>query len=130
MSRGDPARALGAGWSAVESDDAGAYRWITAPTARVVVPPARGVWRAIRVEAFQPHDAAPATLALAVGGEVLPAQPLRSGWADYEWQVPADRARHAAGRPLDVSLRVEPARAGEVLSASRIIAIASVQCTE
>jgi hypothetical protein len=128
MSRGEPARAIGAGWSAVESDDAGPYRWITEPRARVLVPPTAGPWRAVRVEAFRPGGRGPATIALAVGAHELPAQPLRPGWADYEWQLPAAAAGLGTA-PVDVTVRVDAGGAATPEPA-HAIAVASLRFTE
>ncbi len=62
MTRDDQARLVGAGWSEVETDDAGAYRWTTGPEARLVLPASSPLWRTLTVEAFRPPGDGAATL--------------------------------------------------------------------
>lgn len=130
MNRGDAARSMGAGWSAVESDDAGAYRWMTAPHARVLVPRPPAPWRRVRIEAFRPGGRAPATLSLALGAHALPPLSLRPGWADYEWSVPSDVAAGLTAAPVDVTLVVDAPEAAASSAAARLVAVASLRFTE
>jgi hypothetical protein len=132
MTRGEPARAIGAGWSSVETDDAGAYRWMTGPRARVVLTRAEAHWRAVRVEAFCPGHRDGATLTLSLGPHALPPRPLVAGWAVYEWEVPEEAARALAAGPVDVSLEIGPdEHEGAAGSADpRLVAVASLRFTD
>jgi hypothetical protein len=131
MTRGEPARAIGAGWSSVESDDAGAYRWMTASRARVVLTRAEVRWRSVRVEAFCPGHRGGATLTLSLGPHALPPRPLVAGWAVYEWEVPEEAARALAAGPVDVSLEVGPSGQDDAAGAAdtRLVAVASLRFT-
>jgi hypothetical protein len=131
MTRGEPARAIGAGWSSVESDDAGAYRWMTASRARIVLSRAEAHWRSVRVEAFCPGVRDGATLTLSLGPHALPPRPLVAGWAVYEWEVPEGAARALAAGPVDVSLEVGPDGQEDASGAAeaRLLAVASLRLT-
>jgi hypothetical protein len=129
MNRGEAARAVGAGWSDVESDDAGPYRWVVAPRARLLVSRPRVPWRTIRVEAFRPDGPGPATLAVGLGDRLLAPLPLRPGWAAYEWAVPPEAAVELTAPAVDVALVVD---AGAVPPAPgpRLIAVAALRFAE
>jgi hypothetical protein len=87
MARDDQAQLTGDGWSAVDADAVGAFRWMTASEARLVLPIALGEARRISV---QLHDAAggATTVRLSVNGAELPQQSLQTGWHAYEWRLP------------------------------------------
>jgi hypothetical protein len=130
MHRGTVARTMGAGWSAVEGDDAGPYRWMTAPRARVVVPQPPAPWRTVRIEAFRPAGRPQGTLSVALGPHVLPPVPLRPGWADYHWAVPADVAARLTAAPVDVTVVVDAPEAAAPNDPDGFIAVASMRFTE
>jgi hypothetical protein len=88
MSRDEQAQLTGYGWSPVDWDSIGPYRWLTAPEARLVLPVAVSHPRRIRVHAAFDGARAPATLRLRLNATELPAQPLRAGWHAYEWPLP------------------------------------------
>ncbi len=88
MTRDDQERLVGAGWSAVETDDAGPYRWTTDREARLVLPPSGPAWRTLTVDAFRPEGSGAASLGIRVNGEVLPPQPVQGGWQRYTWTLP------------------------------------------
>jgi len=47
MTRDDQARLIGSGWSQVETDDAGTYRWTSDHEARLLLPPSFPAWRTL-----------------------------------------------------------------------------------
>ena len=88
MARDDQSLLVGAGWSRVEADEGGAYRWMSAETARLVLPLTLEGPRKLRLQVrFVPGGAA-ATLELAVGPFSLGARALGPGWQTYEWDLP------------------------------------------
>jgi hypothetical protein len=88
MARDDQAQLTGYGWSAVDHDAVGPYRWITAAEGRLVLPIAGPAPRAIRLQAMLDGAGTAATVALRVNRTELPAQALRAGWHTYEWSLP------------------------------------------
>jgi hypothetical protein len=88
MARDEQAQLTGHGWSAVDRDPLGSYRWMTAPEARLVLPIAGPAARAIRIQARLEHAPAGATVRLRLNRTELPSQSLRAGWHAYEWSLP------------------------------------------
>ena len=88
MTRDDQTRLIGTGWSEVETDDAGPYRWVLDREARLVLPASWLAWGSLTVEAFRPTSAGAAAVALRINGEILPAQPMQAGWHRYSWTLP------------------------------------------
>jgi hypothetical protein len=88
MTRDDQAQLTGDGWSAVESDDTSAYRWMTETEGRLVLPIANADPARIRVQAWREAQSAATTMRLRLNGAELPAQPLQEGWHAYEWTLP------------------------------------------
>jgi hypothetical protein len=109
MTRDDQVFLLGAGWSEVETDHAGPYRWIRGREARLVVPASPRAWRTLTVEAFGPAGDAAATLLLRVGGVDLDPQRLRAGWQAYTWTVPPPVAEALRARSAEVAVIVDGA---------------------
>ncbi len=88
MTRDDQVRLFGPGWSEVETDDAGPYRWTTDREARLLLPPSWLAWRTLTVDAFRPDGSGAAALGIRVNGEMLPPQPVQGGWQRYTWTLP------------------------------------------
>ena len=88
MARDDQAQLTGHGWSAVDHDAVGPYRWMTAARGRLVLPIAGPEPQAIRIQAMLDGAGTAATVALRVNRTELPAQALRAGWHTYEWSLP------------------------------------------
>lgn len=109
MTRDDQALLLGAGWSPVESDDAGSYRWTTGREARLVLPGSSERWTTLAIDAFLPNGAASPTLALRVAGAVLEAKPIQAGWHTYTWSLPPAVIDRLDQAPSELTLVVEGA---------------------
>ena len=120
MTRDDQVRLIGPGWSEVETDDAGPYRWTTDREARLVLPPSWPAWRTLTIDAFQPEGGASA-LGIRVNGEVLSSQPLRGGWQRYTWPLPAAVSQALGRVSAEISLIVDgpPSSRGLAVSAIR-----------
>ena len=121
MTRDDQVRLIGTGWSAVETDDAGPYRWTTAPEARLVLPPSGSTWRTLTVDAFRPDGDGPSTMAVRVDGDALPPQPLQNGWHRYTWPLPpaVSAALGRSSAELDLIVGGAPSPRGVAVSAIR-----------
>jgi hypothetical protein len=123
MTRDDQARLLGAGWSAVETDDAGPYRWTRAREARLVLPAAPVAWCALAIEAFRRSGDghAAASISVHVNGVALPAQPLRAGWQAYRWPLPPAVAEALTQASAELSVVVDgvPAEHGIAVASLR-----------
>ena len=127
MTRDDQARLVGAGWSGIETDDAGPFRWMTATEARLILPGTVQEWRTIRVEAFRATGDGPGTLALRLNDVALAPQPVQNGWHAYEWTVPDVPMNAAPAAAVEVEVTVDrlgPAGASDRL---RGLAVASVR---
>jgi hypothetical protein len=111
MGRDEQAQLTGAGWSAVESDAAGPYRWMTAGAARLILPTRRADVRRIRLLALHAADGKhPSAIRVRLNDRDLPAQPLRPGWHAYEWSL-ADGTIHPGSNEATVVL--DPVGVGE-----------------
>ena len=91
MGRDAQAQLTGDGWSRVDWDAAGPFRWMTAAEARLVLPVARAPVTHVRVQALRDDRSPATTVALRVNGASLPAQALQPGWHIYEWDRPGRR---------------------------------------
>jgi hypothetical protein len=91
MGRDAQAQLTGAGWSSVDWDDGGPFRWMTATEARVILPLSRSPASRIRVEALREARSPDTIMRLRVNGTELTPRPLQPGWHVYEWDVPAGR---------------------------------------
>lgn len=109
MTRDDQAQLTGDGWSAVEADDIGSWRWMTTAEARVVLPTMRPETSRIRVQALLDDLHGPTTIRLRLNGVDLPWQTLREGWQVYEWQPPADVLRAGVNEAAIIVDRLPPA---------------------
>ena len=87
MGRDAQAQLIGDGWSAVDLDDGGPFRWMTTE-ARIILPVPGSPARLIRVQALREARSPDATMRLRVNGTELAPQPLQPGWHVYEWAVP------------------------------------------
>jgi hypothetical protein len=89
MARDEQSQLTGDGWSSVDFDVVGPYRWMTAPESALVMPIAAPGPTHVRVQALRrPGTGGPTTMGLRINGTTLPAQPIQSGWHAYEWRVP------------------------------------------
>ena len=122
MSRDEQSQLVGTGWSRVDADPGGPFRWMTATEARVLMPLARAGARRIRIQAFR-EAVGPSSIRLALDGVALPWQPLRSGWQAYEWELPADLALVG---PVDAAVIVDALPAPVSGAIPRAVAIAEI----
>jgi hypothetical protein len=97
--RDEQAQLIGSGWSGVESDEAGPYRWMTARDARLVLPASHAGARRIRLQVLHTADDG-AAIGLRMNGTELSALPLRAGWHTYEWTVPDGLIREGANEAV------------------------------
>ncbi len=89
MARDEQSQLTGDGWSAVDFDVVGPYRWMTASESALVLPVAATGHTHVRLQALQRPDRAGSTrLALRLNETMLPAQLIQPGWHAYEWSVP------------------------------------------
>ncbi len=88
MGRDEQAQLTGDGWSDVDWDAVGPYRWMTATEARLVLPVVGAHASRMRIQAFCREASAAMAVRLRVNGTELPAQALTTGWKAYEWAVP------------------------------------------
>ncbi|MEO5819083.1 MAG: DUF2723 domain-containing protein [Vicinamibacteraceae bacterium] len=119
MTRDDQERLIGAGWSAVETDDAGSYRWMADREARLLLPPSTP-WRTVTVDAFRPDGTGAAGLGIRINGETLPAQPLRGGWQRYAWTLPPTASVALGRASAELSLIVDGPASPRGLAVSAI----------
>jgi hypothetical protein len=89
MARGEQAQLTGDGWSSVDFDIVGPYRWMTANESALVLPIAAPDATHIRVQALRrPDGYGPTSIALRINETLLPVQPMATGWRAYEWSIP------------------------------------------
>lgn len=93
---------LGAGWSPVGADDGGGFVLSLATEAELLVP-CTAACSDVRLQLWS--DAAAGDVGLAIDRLPASPQPLRAGWNDYAWPLPA-----AARHPGTVSLVLSPSR--------------------
>jgi hypothetical protein len=90
MGRTAQRQLLGHGWSPVDGDVAGPFRWTTAAEAHLLLPlqsadPARIAMQVLGA----PGPDRPRTVSLRLNGTDLPVKAVQPGWHWYEWDVPA-----------------------------------------
>ena len=117
MSRGDQAQLTGAGWSLVESDAVGPYRWLTGIEARLLLPVRRAGARRIRVQALCTAPQAAERMALRLNDTSLPPQALQRGWHAYEWELPPGALVAGAN---EASVILDPPGDGDSADAMRV----------
>jgi hypothetical protein len=125
MARDEQAQLTGHGWSAVDHDPVGAYRWMTAPEARLVLPIAGPAPAGIRMQTMLEAPGVAATVRLRVNRTELPAQSLRKGWHAYEWSLPPGSAAPGTNEAV-VIVEGLPLRAGANAGA-RGVAVSEVR---
>jgi hypothetical protein len=112
MARGEQAQLAGDGWSPVDFDIGGPYRWMTASESMLVVPVAAPDATHIRVQALrQPNPGGPAMVSLRINEITLAPQPMLSGWHAYEWRVPENVLRQGTNEMAVIIDRVPPEKA-------------------
>jgi len=129
MTRDDQARLIGAGWSAVESDDTSPFRWMTATEARLVLPATGLTAGRLRLEGLLADGDGPGEGAVVVNHVRLPAQRTQVGWHAYEWEVPDALSAALAGAPAELTIvvdRLDKSSGG----APRGLAIASLRLAD
>lgn len=87
MARDEQQQLIGSGWSAVDSDEVGPFRWMSERKARVLLP-AAGQPDVIRMQAFHEVTDTPASVRLVLNGRDLGPRTVASGWQRYEWSIP------------------------------------------
>jgi hypothetical protein len=107
MGRDEQAQLTGHGWSGVESDEAGPYRWMTSEEARVVLPASRAGVRRVRLHVLHAATDDASAIHVRLNDRDLPPQPLRPGWQTYEWIVPDDGIREGSNEAAVVLHRPE-----------------------
>ena len=120
MTRDDQVRLIGHGWSAVETDDAGPYRWTIEPEARLILPRSWLAWRTLTVDAFRPEGSSASALGIRVNGDVLPPQPLQGGWQRYTWRLPPAVTEALGRTSAELSLIVDGSASPRRLAVSAI----------
>jgi hypothetical protein len=91
MHRDEQAQLVGAGWSGVDVDDGGPFRWMTAASAHLLLPLVSADVERIELDLFAAAgpDAPRPRVTVQVNGVPLASQPVSEGWARYAWSVPA-----------------------------------------
>lgn len=108
MARDDQALLVGAGWSRVDADAGGGYRWMAADTAGLVLPltPEGGHRLRAQVQHVAGNGAS-ATLEVVADGVALGERALQHGWNAYDWDLPG----HLDGpRVVNIALVAKGAR--------------------
>jgi Protein of unknown function (DUF2723) len=112
MGRDAQAQLTGDGWSRVDWDAAGPFRWMIAPEARLVLPIVQAPIDRIRVQALR-DDLSPATtVGLRINDSTLQQQPLERGWHVYEWTLPRDVVSAGTNEACVLIDRLAPEPAG------------------
>jgi hypothetical protein len=125
MGRDAQAQLTGDGWSRVDWDAAGPFRWMIASDARVMLPVAHSPITRVRVQALR-DDRSPATIvALRMNGTSLPAQALQTGWHVYEWDLPDGAVSTGTNEALVVIDRLTELPVGR--TGGRGVAVSDVQ---
>jgi hypothetical protein len=88
MGRDAQAQLTGDGWSRVDWDAGGPFRWMIAAEARLMLPVTHAPFVRVRVQALRDERSPATTVALRVNDAPLAAQPLQPGWHVYEWDIP------------------------------------------
>jgi hypothetical protein len=89
MARDEQSQLTGEGWSGVDFDVVGPYRWMTATESMLVLPVASAGKTHVRVQALYRGDRdGPTRMTLRTNETTLPSQPIQPGWRAYVWQLP------------------------------------------
>jgi hypothetical protein len=148
MARDEQAQLTGHGWSRVEANAAGPYRWIAGREARVVLPVGQAHAAVLRVEAWLPASAPTSStiatptsrtladghrstgdagnafgLRLIVDGTDAGLRTLREGWHSYDWTLASGALRPGA---YEVTLAVERPVEGE-RSVEPVVAVGEIR---
>jgi hypothetical protein len=125
MGRDAQAQLTGDGWSRVDWDAGGPFRWMTAPEARLMLPVTHAPVARVRVQALRDVRSPATTVALRVNDAALPAQQLQPGWHVYEWDLPAGAIDSGTNEALVVIDRLSDQLVGRV--GGRGVAVSDVQ---
>ena len=118
MARDEQAQLTGDGWSPVDFDIGGPYRWMTASESLLVMPVAAPDATHIRVQALrQPTPGGPTMVSLRINETTLAPQPMLSGWNAYEWRVPENTLR--AG-PNEMAVVVDRPPGGKAIAVADV----------
>jgi hypothetical protein len=119
MARDEQSQLTGDGWSPVDFDVGGPYRWMTASESMLVMPVAAPDATHVRVQALrQPNPGGPIMMSLRINEATLAPQPMLPGWHAYEWRVPQNALRQGTN---------EMAVAVDRLPLEKAIAVADVR---
>ena len=125
MGRDAQAQLTGDGWSRVDWDAAGPFRWMTTSDARVMLPVVGAPVTLVRVQALRDDRSPATTVALRVNGALLPAQTLQPGWHVYEWDLPAGAVSPGTNEACVLIDRLSEAPVGR--AGGRGVAVSDVQ---
>jgi hypothetical protein len=122
MHRDEQAQLVGAGWSAVDVDAGGPFRWMTTAEARLLLPLATGGAERIELEIFATagSEGALPGIAIQLNGMTLQSQQASEGWGRYIWPVPPGLAAAGTNR---VVIRADPFRDGRTLAVSSVTVV-------
>ena len=112
MGRDAQARLTGEGWSPVDWDDAGPFRWLTATQGRVVLPLAGRTPRRLQLQVLRDPRSLASSIRIRLNGADLPAQPLQDGWHVYDWVLSPGQAAAGTNEVSVLVDRVADAPAG------------------
>ena len=125
MGRDEQSQLTGDGWSAVDWDESGPYRWMMANEARVILPASGASGTRIRIQLLRDEHSPASTVRLRLNGAELPSQPLQSGWHVYEWIVPPGRLTSGINEASVVVDRLSEATHGR--AGGKGIAVADIR---
>ena len=112
MGRDEQAQLIGDGWSPVDFDEAGPFRWMTSTEARLVLPVTRDGSRRIRVQVFRNSRSPACTLRLRLNTTDLAWQPLHTGLECLRMERATRSARSGPNEAAIIVDRLSPARNG------------------
>jgi hypothetical protein len=118
---------FGAGWHGPERSNEGVdFRWTSAREAEVLIPLTKLGTITVRVRAapFTYAGSSNMAMALKVNDKTMSAQPMQTGVATYEWNVPAEVWHEGFNRLVVLASRVASPAAVGLSSDSRSLGVA------